>query len=105
MTKFSSKRPLTNEEEIEIQQMISSDLENPEWTDEEIRNAKPFREVFPDLAASIDREIAKRGRPPLVRTKQPVTIRLDPDLVDHYKATGRGWQSRMNDDLRKAAGL
>ncbi|TPW26659.1 BrnA antitoxin family protein, partial [Martelella alba] len=23
----------------------------------------------------------------------------------HYKATGKGWQSRLNDDLRKAAGL
>lgn len=103
--KFSSKRPLTDEEEAEIQRMIASDPENPEWTEEEMANAKPFREVFPDLAASIDRELAKRGRPPLEKTKQSVTIRLDPDLVDHYKATGKGWQSRMNDDLRKAAGL
>lgn len=103
--KFSSKRPLTEEEEAEIQRMIASDPDNPEWTDEELANARPFREVFPDLAASIDREIAKRGRPPLEKTKQPITIRLDPDLVEHYKATGKGWQSRMNDDLRKAAGL
>ncbi|MFB9952046.1 BrnA antitoxin family protein [Rhizobium puerariae] len=85
--------------------MIASDPDNPELTDEQIANMKPFREVFPDLAASIDREIARRGRPKAEQTKQPVTIRLDPDIVDHYKATGRGWQSRMNDDLRKAAGL
>lgn len=64
-----------------------------------------MREALPDLAANIDREIAKRGRPKAEQTKQPVTIRLDPDIVDHYKATGKGWQSRMNDDLRKAAGL
>lgn len=104
-TKFSSKRPLTDEEEAEIQRMIASDPENPEWTEDDLKNARPFREVFPDLAASIDREIARRGRPPLEKTKQPVTIRLDPDLVEHYKATGKGWQSRMNDDLRKAAGI
>ncbi|MBD8555539.1 BrnA antitoxin family protein [Rhizobium sp. CFBP 8762] len=103
--KFSSKRPLTDEEEAEIQQMIASDPDNPELTDEQIASLKPFREVFPDLAASIDSELARRGRPKLDQTKKPVTIRLDPDLVDHYRATGRGWQSRMNDDLRKAAGL
>ncbi len=40
-----------------------------------------------------------------IRRKTPITIRLDPDIVEHYKATGKGWQSRMNDDLRKAAGL
>lgn len=103
--KYSSKRPLTDKEEAEIQKMIASDPDNPELTDEQIANMKPFREALPDLAASIDREIARRGRPKAEQTKQPVTIRLDPDLVDYYKATGKGWQSRMNDDLRKAAGL
>ena len=31
-------------------------MDNPEWTDEELRNARPFAEVFPDLAASIERD-------------------------------------------------
>jgi uncharacterized protein (DUF4415 family) len=34
-------------------------------------------------------------------TKVPVTIRLDADIVDAYKAGGKGWQARMNDDLRR----
>jgi uncharacterized protein (DUF4415 family) len=34
-----------------------------------------------------------------------VTIRLDQEVVNFYKSTGKGWQSRMNDDLRKAAGV
>ncbi|WP_437353930.1 BrnA antitoxin family protein [Neorhizobium petrolearium] len=80
------------------------DLERP-LEEEELANMRPFREVFPDLAASMDREVAKRGRPPLDKVKTSVTIRLDPDIVAHYKATGKGWQSRMNDDLRKATGL
>ena len=37
------------------------------------------------------------------RNKVPVTIRLDADIVERFKATGRGWQSRMNDALRSAS--
>lgn len=103
--RFSSKRPLTDEEEAEIQRMIASDPDNPELTDEQIAQAKPFREVFPDLAAAIDRELARRGRPPVENPRRQVSIRLDPDVLEHYKSTGKGWQSRINDALRKAAGL
>lgn len=63
--------------------------------------AQPFREAFPDLAKSIDREISRRGRPKAEITKKPVTIRLDADLLERYKAKGKGWQSIMNEDLRK----
>jgi uncharacterized protein (DUF4415 family) len=103
--RFSSKRPLTDEEEAEIQRMIASDPDNPELTDEQIAQAMPFREAFPDLAASIDRELARRGRPPVENPRRQVSIRLDPDVLEHYKSTGKGWQSRINDALRKAAGL
>lgn len=58
--KFSSKRPLTAEEEAEIQRMIASDPDAPEATEEEMAKARPFREMFPDLAASIDRAGARR---------------------------------------------
>src|SRR5687767_8297792 len=71
------------------------DAENPEWTTEEIRTAKPFVEVFPDLAAAI-----KRGRgPQKAPTKRLVSLRLDPDVLAKWRATGRGWQRRMNDTL------
>jgi uncharacterized protein (DUF4415 family) len=73
------------------------DDENPEWTTEEIRTAKPFAEVFPDLAA---KEVARRGRgPQKTPTKQAVSLRLDPDVLAAYRATGRGWQARMNATL------
>lgn len=103
--KFAVGRELTAEEEAEVQRMIASDPDAPEATDEQISRARPFRQVYPELAAAMEREIAKRGRPKSVQIKTPVTIRLDPDLVQHYKASGKGWQSRMNDDLRNAAGL
>lgn len=75
---------------------------NPELTEEDFKEARPFAEVFPDLAASIARS---RGRPLAENPKKQVTLRLDADVVDRYKASGKGWQSRINDDLRKAAGL
>lgn len=34
--------------------------------------------------------------------KVPISIRLDSDIVEHFRATGTGWQGRMNDALRKA---
>lgn len=41
-----------------------------------------------------------RGRPKLERPKQALTVRYDADVVEAFKATGRGWQTRMNDALR-----
>ena len=76
--------------------------DNPEWTAEDFKLARPFAEVFPDLAASIARS---RGRPNAESPKKQVTLRLDADLIDRYKASGKGWQSRINEDLRKVSGL
>lgn len=100
--KFSSRRPLTDEEEAEIQAMIASDPENPEMTEAELRELRPFREVFPDLAASIDRKL---GRPKADNPKKAISLRLDAEVIERFKATGDGWQSRMNEALRKAVGL
>jgi|TARA_R110000787_G_scaffold58808_1_gene133617 uncharacterized protein (DUF4415 family) len=47
----------------------------------------------------------QRGRPKADVTKVSTTIRLDPDIIEAFKADGSGWQSRINDALRKAAGL
>jgi uncharacterized protein (DUF4415 family) len=33
-----------------------------------------------------------------------VTLRIDQDVLEHFRATGPGWQDRINDVLRKAAG-
>jgi uncharacterized protein (DUF4415 family) len=47
----------------------------------------------------------QRGRPKEFETKISTTIRLDPAVIAHFKAAGPGWQSRINEALRKAAGL
>jgi len=46
-----------------------------------------------------------RGRPKLVATKVRVTLRLDGEVIDHYRAGGPGWQSRINAALRKQVEL
>ncbi|GJD49408.1 hypothetical protein OPKNFCMD_2138 [Methylobacterium crusticola] len=46
-----------------------------------------------------------RGRPPRSGGKQHLNLRVDHDVVAAYRATGPGWQGRMNDALRKAIGL
>jgi len=93
---------ISEAEEAEIQRQIAEDPDDWVSTDEELANARPFAEVFPELADSIRRA---RGRPPVDNPKKQVTLRLDADVVDRFRASGRGWQSRMNLALRKAAGL
>lgn len=77
---------------------VAEVLDNPEWTAETTARAKSFDDVFPELAKRL------RGAQK-APTKTQVTLRLDPRVVDHFKAGGAGWQSRINDVLRKAAGF
>jgi len=78
------------------------DEDNPEWTADDFRRARPAKEVFAELGLSLPRP---RGRPRKQHPKVQVTLRLDPELVETYKSGGKGWQTRINDDLRKLAGL
>jgi uncharacterized protein (DUF4415 family) len=50
-------------------------------------------------------KLIKRGRPKLAAPKETISIRLDRDLLDHLRGTGAGWQSRVNDLLRKSMKL
>ena len=75
--------------------------ENPEWTKEDFANARPasdvLREIFPKAVADT---MLKRGRPRKEITKAPVNIRLSPDVVEAFRATGRGWQTRVDQALK-----
>jgi len=54
------------------------------------------------LAATPVRAPAKTGVPV---SKETVSIKLDSDLIAHFQEDGPGWQERINDALRRAAGL
>lgn len=70
---------------------------NPELTEADFAKARPFSEVFPNLSASI-----RKGRGPNKSpTKKLVSLRLSREVIDHFKLTGAGWQSRIDETLRK----
>lgn len=79
--------------------------ENPEWGDAEFARARPASEVLPELyGQERAQEILRpRGRPKLENPKLSIKLRIDPDVVDAYKAQGEGWQTRMNAALRDYA--
>jgi uncharacterized protein (DUF4415 family) len=46
----------------------------------------------------------RRGRgPQKAPTKERVTLRIDRDVLEAFRATGDGWQTRLNEALAKAA--
>jgi uncharacterized protein (DUF4415 family) len=87
------------------QEYGTPDKENPEWTSEEMRAARPFAEVFPDAAASLATNgVQRRHRgPQKAPTKRMVSLRLDVDVLERYRASGKGWQSRVNRILAEHA--
>ncbi len=84
------------------------DRDNPEWTEEDFRRARPLLDVLPKEAVeAIKRYRGQRG-PQKSPTKKLVSLRVDREVVEAYRATGPGWQTRANDALRayaKKAGL
>lgn len=91
------------------------DDENPEWTEEMFRTARPAREVFEqfwgkeatDAFFEENRkriETRKAGRPKKPNPKKQITVRLDADILAALKKRGRGWQTLMNSALREWVG-
>jgi uncharacterized protein (DUF4415 family) len=76
----------------------------PEWTDDQIARAE--LRVGGKLIRPADGTLTRPGRPPSRgRAKSQVTLRLDPDILERFRADGPGWQGRINEALRKAVGL
>jgi uncharacterized protein (DUF4415 family) len=77
------------------------DEDNPEWTDEMFARAKPAHEVLPpEVLAAFPRTRARgaQKRP----TKVPISVRLSSEVVEHFRATGPGWQARIDEVLKQA---
>lgn len=86
------KKPLTSKAG-EVRELGTAD----------IRAMKSATAVLPaDLLDLIPkRKPGQRGRQK-APTKQQITVRLDRDVVERFRATGRGWQSRINQALKRA---
>jgi len=71
----------------------------PEWTDDVFDRAAIYD--GDKLIRPAQGTLTRRGRPKLANPKRQVTLRLDADLIEQLRASGPGWQSRINDILRK----
>ena len=71
----------SDEEDAAINAGIAADPDTYELSDEEFKRLRPV------------------GRPPAAETKTRITIRLSRGVVERFRATGRGWQTRMDKAL------
>ncbi len=90
---MKKQRPLTNKAG-EVRQLTAHDL----------ARARPAREVLAKLvgANAAGELLRPRGRPPKANPKAQVTLRLDTEIVQYFKAGGAGWQTRINTALKRA---
>jgi uncharacterized protein (DUF4415 family) len=70
----------------------------PPLSEEQLAGMRPAREVFPDIGAFP--KPRHRG-PQKAPTKLQATVRFDRDVIEYFRGTGRGWQTRMNETLRR----
>lgn len=78
--------------------------EAPEWTDEMFERAE-FAiggKVIRPARGTMTRPV---GRPKSDVVKKSVHLRLSPDVLAYFRSTGPGWQTRIDETLRKAAKL
>ncbi len=71
------------------------DQENPEWTEADFKKAISFNE----LPENLKKTLRGHGKQKKL-IKQAVSIRLSPEVVDYFKGTGKGWQTRMDEVLK-----
>jgi len=82
----------TDEEDAAITAAAMSDPDALPWTDAQLDAARPFMRIG---ARPV-------GRPKVDAPRPKVTVRLSPDVLAHLRATGKGWQTRMDAVLREA---
>ena len=88
----------TPEEDAAINAGIAEDPDAFEADDKWFATAKPSSEAVPHILERYRRTRGKQRAP----TKEQVHIRLDADVVEHFRRGGRGWQTRLNEALREA---
>jgi uncharacterized protein (DUF4415 family) len=78
----------TPEEDAAVNRGIAADPDTYELSAREIAELKPLGTT------------RRMGRPPKEKPKEQVSVRYDADVLEAFRATGEGWQTRMNDALR-----
>jgi uncharacterized protein (DUF4415 family) len=79
----------------------TAELDPPELSQDWFDKARPAREVLPpELLAVLPKK--SMGRPRVAHPKEILTMRVDADVLAALRATGQGWQTKVNALLRKA---
>jgi uncharacterized protein (DUF4415 family) len=86
----------TPEEDERINAGIAADPDTWELTDEDFASMRPMSETNPELLEAIRRSRGKQKAP----TKIATSIRLSENVLEAYKQSGPGWQSRIDRDLQ-----
>ncbi|WP_429500746.1 BrnA antitoxin family protein (plasmid) [Robbsia andropogonis] len=74
-----------------------TDDENPEWGEAQFKTAKKLEQMPAEFQAAVRRARGPQKAP----TKQLVSMRIDGDIIEAFKSSGDGWQTRMNGALRE----
>ena len=98
-------KPVTDEEDAQIRHAAASDPDARELTDAELDELRPAHDMLPMIFGNKNAEqlMRRRGRPASAATKELVSVRYDRDVLDAFRASGEGWQTRMNTALREWA--
>ncbi|VVD93976.1 hypothetical protein PCO31110_01782 [Pandoraea communis] len=93
----------TPAEDAKIKRQMRQDSQNPEWTKRDFARARPASDVLPGIVGeeAAEKLLKPRGRPKAEVTKERINIRLSPEVVAYFKASGSGWQTRIDAALRQ----
>src|SRR4051794_29527176 len=94
-------RDLTEAEDAAIQRGIDADPDTVEITEEMMTRMRPASQAKPEIVAAYRRTRGPQKAP----TKQLVSLRLDQEVLERFRARGPGWQRLINEALRKVVGL
>ena len=81
-----------------------ADRDNPAWTKATFARARKARDVLPGIfgSSTAAEMLEPRGRPKTGNARTLISLRLPPETLARWKATGPGWQTRMAEALQKA---
>ncbi|MFT4928781.1 MAG: hypothetical protein ACI8WB_004901 [Phenylobacterium sp.] len=98
-------KTIAPDEEDQINAGITADRDNVELSTQQIGQLRPASEILPDVVAAyqtgeLKRSVGQRGIQK-ASTKQAISVRYSREVIEYFRATGKGWQTRMDDVLRE----
>lgn len=92
---------MTDAEDAAITRAAEADADNPPLTEAQLAGLQPSREAAPGFMAEVKRRRGQRG-PGKALPKEAIKLRLSQEVLAHFRATGDGWQTRIDETLKKA---